>query len=177
MRRSALLVDDFVTVEEREHVIDWYHEHSDKVGKFKNTTTTYRMIGDSNKDGCPVEEATPIVRNIWDRLDTFARNEYSCELQWAQVYKWPPGSFMDMHHDVASRVTTLTSVLWLNEDFMGGELQFRDGTTFVPVSGRAIWYDGIKNHHRVRKVNRGTRWAIAAWYKDIECNTNSMKKT
>lgn len=173
MKRCALLVDDFVTSEECEHAIEWYHTYSDKIGQFKESSTTYRMIGDSNKVVCPVEECTPIMKSIWERLDTFAKKEYSCELQWAQVYKWPPGSYMSMHHDVASRATTLTSVLWLNDNFEGGELQFKDGTTFVPVSGRAIWYDGINNHHRVNTVTNGTRWAIASWYKDTVCNTNS----
>lgn len=174
--KTTILIDDFLTPEECKQCIDFYLNNPHKHGPMIKHKATMILIGDTAKDICPNPWIPDEMRTMWYKLRDFGRI-FDKELQWAQVYHWPEGSHMDLHHDVASRATRFTSVVWLNEDFEFGQLAFKDGTTFTPKTGRAIWYDGIHYWHRVRQVRNGTRWALAAWYKDIECNTNSMKTT
>ena len=174
--KSAILIDQFFTIEECKHCIDFYSNHPHKCGPMIKTDATCIMLGDANKDECPNPWIPDEMRAIWFKLRDFGRS-LDKELQWAQVYRWPEGSHMKLHHDVASRATKFTSVIWLNDDFEFGQLTFKDGTMFEPKTGRAIWYDGIHYWHRVRQVKNGTRWALASWYRDIECNTNLEKKS
>lgn len=177
--KTAILIDDFFTLEECEACIDLFTEFPHKcaptTGNAHNLSENI-MLGDLKNAVYPNPWLTDEARQAWFKIRDFGRT-LGKELQWAQVYKWPENSYMSLHHDVASRATTLTSIIWLNDEFDYGQLAFKDGTMFTPKTGRAIWYDGIHYWHRVRQVKNGTRWALGAWYKDIECNTNSMKKT
>tara|TARA_R110000868_G_scaffold94549_1_gene260812 strand:+ start:25836 stop:26360 length:525 start_codon:yes stop_codon:yes gene_type:complete len=164
VRRTVHIVDDFLTKECCDSVIEYYNSlpqrETDKYNK------EVLLIGDTNNDPCPAKGRPVVLTDIWCKLEANAKR-FGYALQWAQVYKWKLGSVMGLHTDVASTATTYTSVLWLNDEFTGGELHFKDGTRFQPVTGRIVWYDGINYPHKVLPVRSGTRWAIAAWYKDL----------
>ena len=54
-------------------------------------------------------------------------------------------------------------VIYLNQDFSGGELVFPDcGVEITPKTGLAVWMPGDVSHE-VKSVFNGTRYAITAW--------------
>ncbi|KAJ0066369.1 hypothetical protein NL108_011162, partial [Boleophthalmus pectinirostris] len=61
----------------------------------------------------------------------------------------------------------LSAVLYLNEDFDGGELFFtdRDAKTVTPSCGRLVGFSsGPVNPHGVTAVTKGNRCALALWF-------------
>tara|TARA_R110000823_G_scaffold312723_1_gene439627 strand:- start:1859 stop:2305 length:447 start_codon:yes stop_codon:yes gene_type:complete len=87
------------------------------------------------------------------------------EIDWCEIVQWPTWSFQPFHYDFASKETKLTSVVNLNEDFEGGNTMFIDGTIIAPKKGRIIFFDGVKELHRVTQVTKGERYTLAIWYK------------
>lgn len=87
-------------------------------------------------------------------------------IEWFQIVKWPfPNVGMDMHIDDASTKTTLSAVIYLNDDYLGGYTHFEDRTHIAPVKGRAIFFDGYKYKHGVSIIDKGERYTVAAWLK------------
>ncbi len=64
-------------------------------------------------------------------------------------------------------------VIWLNDDFEGGELDFDNGISIKPVKGNAVlfWHDGHPDakKHRGRPVIRGVKYLIRTdvFYKPV----------
>tara|TARA_R100001480_G_C4675806_1_gene174155 strand:+ start:222 stop:683 length:462 start_codon:yes stop_codon:yes gene_type:complete len=86
-------------------------------------------------------------------------------VDWLQLTHWPTGSFQKPHKDFASDITTLTSITYLNDDFVGGETCSENGTVIKPKKGRTLFFDGQKYAHRVNRVEEGNRYTVSVWYK------------
>lgn len=86
-------------------------------------------------------------------------------VDWAQIVYWPKNSFQDLHYDIFSKKTTLSSICYLNDDFVGGETYFKDGTVFKPKKNRILFFDGNYYFHGVKKITSKNRYVLAIWYK------------
>ena len=60
----------------------------------------------------------------------------------------------------------VSSSFFLNDDYSGGELEFREfGLTIKPISGTAVFFcSGFPYIHMVRPIKNGIRYAVAKWY-------------
>ena len=103
-----------------------------------------------------------VFKDIEDKYNKFDKKNY---IDWAQVAHWPKGSFQKPHKDFASPITTLTSITYLNDNFVGGETCFEDGTVIKPKKGRTIFFDGQRYTHSVNEIKEGDRYTVAVWYK------------
>ena len=57
-----------------------------------------------------------------------------------------------------------TVVIYLDNDFEGGHLQFRDGPIFTPSRGlTVIFTSGMENRHRVTPIFAGLRRALTVF--------------
>lgn len=151
--------DNFLSQDECMELIALYNENI--LNTTKRDNFTYFDVGED----MPIEH--DLVQDVWIRQNVLAKKLANAKTHWAQIYEWKRGQRMGLHNDVASKHTMYTSVLYLNHDFEGGETQLEDGTTIVPKQGRIFFYDGISYFHRVRKLESGTRYTIASWYKRI----------
>jgi predicted 2-oxoglutarate/Fe(II)-dependent dioxygenase YbiX len=61
----------------------------------------------------------------------------------------------------------MSSILYLNDDYEGGETNYEDGTIFKPKKGRLLFFDGKYHKHGVNKVRNNIRYTVATWYKKI----------
>ena len=65
---------------------------------------------------------------------------------------------------------SFSSILYLNEDFVGGDFLFANPdktiqSTLRPSPGRLVaFHNGIDNLHGVKAVTSGRRCALAMWY-------------
>ena len=91
-----------------------------------------------------------------------------------QLVCWPEGIAMPPHADNARRDGSpnetphrdYASVIYLNEDFAGGELYFpRTGLQIKPRTGMLVAFTGgIEDCHGVNAASAGTRYTMPAWY-------------
>lgn len=64
----------------------------------------------------------------------------------------------------------ISSVLYLNNDFIGGDLVFqRTGIRIRPKPGLiAVYSGGVENVHYVDNITSGDRWACPMWFSIIK---------
>jgi hypothetical protein len=126
--------------------------------------------------------------------------EYVLENELSEVsyhaQKWTDGAFATFHSDNSDEHgnpseferSKYAAFIYLNEDFEGGFLNFRDhDITVVPKIGRiAIFAGGYKNEHEVTKVHGGTRYTIGSFWDNADSvytdeqvleRENKLKKT
>lgn len=87
------------------------------------------------------------------------------EIDWSELVLFPTHSDCEMHLDYASEETVLSSIIYLNNAFRGGETVFEDGTQICPVPGRVLFFDGKKYKHGVNIISSGIRITFPSWYK------------
>ena len=90
------------------------------------------------------------------------------------------GQSLPMHHDWGvSRCEVYSSILYLNDDYTGGEVVFYDddrtkGTTYSPKTGTLLYFPGTeKYHHEVMPVRSGSRSNFVIFFEGITEKKNS----
>ena len=80
----------------------------------------------NNVDPVTAESDDDAVIKVTEKCKTFA----DCELIYAGVVRWPVGTFMKPHFDTNTghKENVLAAMLYLNNDFDGGNLIFKDLT-------------------------------------------------
>ena len=101
------------------------------------------------------------------------KSEVNCtEITSIEALKYEEGGFYTIHYDHHSAAPrTLSMILFLNNDYEGGELIFdgpKRGTekieTVLPTPGRVIvWPSNFLYPHSVEKVTKGTRYTVVSW--------------
>ena len=94
------------------------------------------------------------------------------------INEWPIGGFQEPHLDTYSSESLLdldnleqnqrewTCILYLNDNFQGGETYVPYGEEYVPETGTGLLFQGIYIKHGVRKVRRNSRHTIYFWFSD-----------
>jgi len=69
---------------------------------------------------------------------------------------------MDPHHDSPQPYTAGGVVLYLNDEFDGGEIEYiNKGIKFKPIPGAVVFHPASKEYtHGVRRVDNGTRYMV-----------------
>ena len=99
-------------------------------------------------------------------IPTFGPSNY---IECAQLVEWPINCFQNSHVDDQRDHTSMVSLTYLNDDFVGGNTILDDlDLSIKPSIGKTIFFDGMKHRHSVSKITSGTRYTLALWYtKDI----------
>tara|TARA_R110000822_G_scaffold80763_3_gene192319 strand:+ start:914 stop:1432 length:519 start_codon:yes stop_codon:yes gene_type:complete len=86
--------------------------------------------------------------------------------------RWKEGHHMSFHIDQKKDVSdgrkdlmNYSSILYLNDNYEGGELVFKDGERYKPQALDFVMFDsGPKNEHSVDIIKSGFRYTIPLWY-------------
>lgn len=107
----------------------------------------------------------PIVENVRNFLMDVFPIELKCEQ--AEIQIWPINSYSDLHiHDDFGRnYTDFNSLIYLNDDFDGGEFHTKN-ITFKPQTGSLTFFNGRNNYHGVNRVLKNHRHSLIFWWKD-----------
>ncbi len=103
-----------------------------------------------------------------DQINKYVKGLNNCEIHKLQVVKWPNNCSQGLHYDKTLSKTVYSSIGYLNDEYMGGQTFFEEGTIFKPIKGRVLFFDGMKYKHGVTPVKNGPRYTLASWYKRIE---------
>ena len=56
-------------------------------------------------------------------------------------------------------------ILYLNDEFEGGETVFENQTTIKPKKGRLLVFSNGIIQHKVNLITKGERYVLAGWFK------------
>jgi len=99
--------------------------------------------------------------------------------------KWIEGAFASFHSDNSSNGeynaferSKYATFLYLNDDFTGGALNFKDHSiTIQPEAGMlATFAGGHNNEHEVQVIKSGDRYTIGSFWDDASCEYTDERK-
>ena len=143
--------DKHLPTKECDNLIEFYKKNSDKAVLFR--------------DVFPLKLEGKILKKTKKFLEPISVYLNNSVVEWSEIVRWPKQSYQNFHLDTARNTTILTSITYLNNDFIGGITYFADGTQFAPCKGRTVFFDGQYFTHSVSPVIQGERYVIATWYK------------
>jgi Rps23 Pro-64 3,4-dihydroxylase Tpa1-like proline 4-hydroxylase len=86
------------------------------------------------------------------------------------LLKYEPGGHLPAHQDqgVSSRV--LSSVMYLNDNYEGGEIEFKQsGVKIKPEAGSIIFFpSNFLYVHEVYPITSGSRYSMPHWYHNMK---------
>tara|TARA_R100000687_G_C6381315_1_gene132755 strand:+ start:186 stop:641 length:456 start_codon:yes stop_codon:yes gene_type:complete len=77
-----------------------------------------------------------------------------------EIVLWPTNSWMGPHQDAGDK---LSFIIYLNDNYEGGET-IVDGIEIKPKVGRLIIFSNGFYLHEVKKITKGKRYTLIAWY-------------
>jgi len=152
----TLMLDKFLLKEDCDKLIEYYKENESK-SSYKHGGTYPVKLENDNKE----------FKFFIDNLNDVAKNIAQSKVDWMEIVRWPQNSFQDYHWDDARIYTTISSIVYLNDDYEGGETNYQGDSVFKPKKGRALFFNGKYYRHGVKKIEKGIRYTVAAWYRLI----------
>lgn len=151
------ILDDTITIDECQTLINLYHKNE----VFCHTHNGTFPLTVKN---CEID--TDLLYTLIDKIISKIYSvNFAVTLEWAEIVKWPQGTFQPHHLDNTSDHTIFTSITYLNDRFDGGNTYIDDGTTIAVRSARTVMFNGTRYVHGVTRINSGTRFTVAVWYK------------
>ena len=137
----------------------WKHycdKVSDNPSKWDSWET--KSINFSNDDA--------IVSEVEMYLQKYLKIHLSCFQVEGQI--WPINGYTEMHKHSESPYRSSTSkynsMLYLNQDFDGGEFVTEHGITLKPQTGTLTFFDGNNVLHGPMPVSRQHRFTLIFWW-------------
>lgn len=114
---------------------------------------------------------------ICERIQKFIETKVNVKtsLQSAELQCWPINSYSSphVHNDEFQPngrrdLSDYNSLLYLNDNFSGGEFFTETGLTVKPTPGRLTFFDGSIVTHGVNKVLDHHRYTMIFWWKQTK---------
>ena len=112
------------------------------------------------------ENKEDFFRQVVDKVTAVCKSfDERANLDYVGVARWPVGTFMKPHFDTNTghKENILAAMLYLNNDFDGGNLIFKD-LTVKPDTGKLIIFSNTENLHYVNRVDKSERYVLSFWY-------------
>lgn len=115
-----------------------------------------------------------LQENIYHSVIKTLQEKLNCtlEIQSAELQTWMKDTDGPIHkHGVrpnARRFSDYNSLLYLNDDFGGGEFYTENGITVKPKPGRLTFFDGSAIYHGVKQIYNNNRYTMIFWWKNTK---------
>ena len=136
--------DNYLPKEMCDSYINFYNSNLNRVYEYEGS---YPITLNQNE--------LELVHNIKENFNI------SHELSKSEIVKRECGSFMGDHFDDGDK---FAFILYLNDDYSGGETIIENETIIKPKTGRILLFTNGNIMHRVNKVLSGTRFVISGWF-------------
>ncbi|MBS1636685.1 MAG: 2OG-Fe(II) oxygenase [Bacteroidetes bacterium] len=161
------LIEDFLTADECDNYIIWSEQKGYEEAKVQVYGTQMMMKAVRNNSRITFIDHE-LAGKIWDRFKPFAQERFANSHvlglnEMFRFYKYEPGQRFKKHIDGsyirnAEESSYFTLLIYLNDDFEGGETTFQYHTV-KPKKGTAlVFYHGIR--HAGEPITRGTKYVL-----------------
>jgi hypothetical protein len=142
-----------------------------------NKNTTGQWAGRVSDPKLLSPESRSILKSAHEKILSIAKNFYDVDMEFVwnnegqSIIRWPVGCSMGEHiDDFAVFHYNIASLLYINDNYEGGEIKFNDyNLTIKPKGGTLILFPGNKYYaHEVLEVVNGERYTSAVWMKFSE---------
>lgn len=179
LTNKFVLIQDFLSVEECSKIIIDFELGSKTY--LKNSASDVYLREIQSDEICETESIYFTSKSVID-IDDLIADEFKIQPSFDQgaIVKAFPGSSMIWHKDLNSesinypelngsdelheKCSSLGAMIYLNDNFEGGEILFRNGLTFKPKTGSLLIFHGSKHEHRVNAAT-DFRYNISLWWK------------
>jgi hypothetical protein len=171
--KGALITQaDFISPEACDFLMRFYEENIEQLGRADfNPEFSFRTIGfsaiDMRRDE-PSRLAKELLNRMRLKLVNLLKNEHALPQVYpelTQIVKWPTGSAQGVHLDDVETFTTYAAIIYLNDDFVGGQTFFPSlGVAFPPKRGTVVAFQGRVLPHGVMRVAEGVRYTLPCWF-------------
>ena len=170
---GILIKENFISCDDVNHIIDFLDNHKCAVySPQENSTLKYGSK--SLAEGLRKNE---VVNNLLDKIYSIIKDdENNYYHQYDMLLKSYPGTTLEEHYDLAqedhthpgvdqkSKRMVKTFVVYLNEDYKGGEFYIKDKLTYKPSKGSLVMFDGDIYLHGANMVKEKSRYILVSSY-------------
>jgi hypothetical protein len=161
------VIEDFIEPEDCKKAID-----------FINTSELVPFEGNkAANEAVRNPEIVKFLKKYTDKCIEKQKELYKLKVpiytQSAYLTVWDVGAGAPLHIDHDMPFVQLTSVLYFNDEFEGGEIYFPEfDFSYKPKMGSAIFFPTFTKEsayeHGVTEITSGRRYTIGAWYTQFE---------
>lgn len=102
-------------------------------------------------------------------LYPFAAKNVKAKEHSSSLLRYDKSGFLPAHQDQGVSTRVLSVLLYLNDDYNGGEITFRQsGVTIKPEAGSLVFFpSNFLYVHEVAPVTKGPRYALPTWFHNV----------
>jgi hypothetical protein len=110
----------------------------------------------------------PFIFKIKDFIESKVRVKLTAND--AELQTWHIGSISHphIHADGGREQGDYNTLLYLNDDFVGGEFYTKTGITIKPIKNRLTFFNGKETYHGINRVHGNHRYTLIVWWKNSE---------
>ena len=157
-----------LTEDSKDNIWQWNKRVLDVTPMHLNLNHTSAYERNFNLD----TETKKIQEDVCEKVINFLKTRLNVEfdLQRAELQTWPMNTNgpMHSHNQGGANDTDYNSLLYLNDDFNGGEFLTENGLIVRPTSGRLTFFDGFNIKHGVGDIYDGNRYTMIFWWKNTK---------
>ena len=154
------IVDNVITGYECDLLMKLHSNNLDLSVKFPedcNKGCSWPILFDKLNDN----DLTEIIRKIENVTQYYFGD---VEVEWGELKMGDIENSHKLHYDLASELTVVSSITYLNDNYVGGKTIFEDGTEIQPKVGRTVIFDGNRYKHGASTNREYQRYTIPIWY-------------
>jgi len=168
--KSKMMVEHFVDEKDCHTLIKYWKDHShlctDDVDQHKHRNLHWSDIKS--------RAIKKIITYYMEKNCFFVSHFFHTRVKLysaARLVGWKTGEEMDFHIDrdvEQNRTMDYSSLIYLNDEYVGGSIEFPNTERYTPRAGcNILFHAGAQNAHKVNKITKGKRYTIPSWYKTI----------
>lgn len=151
-------VTNFLTQDQCKFLIDFYKDYFTQYG-IKYSEGNNHLI-----NLWKLKDKFEFVNILHDKLIEHIKPIYNNDVvvDYFEVCERFPDTSMDIHTDYNHQ--KYTSIIYLNDDFEGGETVI-EGIPIKAEVGKIVTFEGSKLYHGINEIKKASRFSMPIWYK------------
>lgn len=116
-------------------------------------------------------ETMRVQDEVFDIVINLLKTKLNVDLELVRIelQTWPINTNGPLHsHNESNEKTDYNSLLYLNDDFNGGEFYTENGLIVRPTPGRLTFFDGFNIRHGVADIYDNNRYTMIFWWNNTK---------